>query len=120
MVLVSVIAQFLDDVLQNRLETPEAWRQIKLRVIFKKGEPELPANYRPISIIPVLAKLYSTILYLLLGDLLETSLSDGQFGFRPGRGCADAVHILRSVIEKSAEWGEGLWIATLYRCRTSF
>ena len=45
--------------------------------------------------------------------LLDTQIADEQFGFRRGRGCADAVHILRTIIEKSSEWGEELWIATL-------
>ena len=46
-------------------------------------------------------------------DILDSRLADEQFGFRKGRGCSDAVHILRTVIEKSAEWGEELWISTL-------
>ena len=40
-------------------------------------------------------------------------MSDEQYGFRRGRGCSDAIHVLRMVIEKSAEWGEDLWIAAL-------
>ena len=28
-------------------------------------------------------------------------------------GDADAVHVLQMIIEKSAEWGEDLWITTL-------
>ena len=46
-------------------------------------------------------------------DVMDSKLADEQFGFRKGRGCSDAIHILRVVIEKSAEWGEQLWIATL-------
>ena len=34
-------------------------------------------------------------------------------GFRSGRGCDDALHVLRMVVEKSEEWGEELWAATL-------
>lgn len=46
-------------------------------------------------------------------ELVDEQLADEQFGFRKGRGCADAVRILRMIIEKYAEWGEDLWIATL-------
>ena len=45
--------------------------------------------------------------------MVDAQPADEQFGFREGRGCVDAVHILRTVVEKSAEWGEELWIATL-------
>ena len=40
-------------------------------------------------------------------------MGEEQFGFRKGRGCADAVHVLRMVVEKSAEWGLPLWMAAL-------
>jgi hypothetical protein len=111
--LIEALTAFFNDILQNDLDTPDTWKKVKLKVIFKKGDPELPKNYRPISIIPVLAKLYSTILYNRMKLALDGRLADEQFGFRKGRGCADAVHILRTIIEKSAEWGEELWVATL-------
>ena len=111
--LIQALATLFNDILQDTMPTPDTWKCVKLKLIFKKGDPEMPKNYRPISIIPVLAKLYSTILYQRLRALLDSQLSDEQYGFRKGRGCADAVHILRTVIEKSAEWGEELWIATL-------
>jgi len=111
--LISALTSFFNSVLDGTLQAPEAWKQSKLKVIFKKGDPEMPGNYRPISIIPVLAKLFSSILYKRIQVLVDSKLADEQYGFRKGRGCSDAVHILRTVIEKSAEWGETLWIATL-------
>ena len=60
-----------------------------------------------------MAKLFSTVLYLRIAPEIDRRLSSEQFGFRPGRGCADAIHILRMVIEKSLERGEELWVATL-------
>ena len=54
--LVDAIVTLFNSILRDELEVPEAWRKTKLKVIFKKGDVELPKNYRPISIIPVLAK----------------------------------------------------------------
>ena len=92
---------------------PAQWKSTKLKVLFKKGDPHAPQNYRPISIIPVLSKLFSTILYARMVEMIDAQLSEEQFGFRRGRGCADAVHVLRTIVEKSSEWGEELWIAAL-------
>lgn len=111
--LVGALAVFFDSILSDQLEIPDTWKLSTLKVIFKKGDAELPQNYRPISIIPVMAKLYSAILYRRIRDHVDGRLADEQFGFRRGRGCADAVHILRTVVEKSNEWGEELWLATL-------
>ena len=111
--LVVVLAKLFTEILNGHTEPPETWKITKLRVIFKKGDAELPKNYRPISIIPVMAKLFSTILYMRIQDLVEDKLAEEQYGFRKGRGCTDAVHVLRMVVEKSAEWGEPLFLAQL-------
>ena len=55
-------ALFFTDVLNGSAVSPETWKTTKMKVLFKKGDAELPKNYRPISIIPVLAKLFSTLL----------------------------------------------------------
>ncbi len=61
----------------------------------------------------MLAKLFNTILYGRLQALVQAKLSEEQYGFSQGRGGADAAHIFRMVVEKSAEWGEELWVAAL-------
>ena len=111
--LVSLLASFYTAVLNGERIPPDSWRLTTIKVLFKKGEPDLPKNYRPISIIPVLAKLFSTILYRRIQPLVDEQLAQEQYGFRPGRGCVDAVHVLRMVVEKSSEWGEPLFIAAL-------
>jgi hypothetical protein len=107
------IAAFFTEFLQGSLQPPAEWKLTKFKLLFKKGDPRLLENYRPISIIPVMAKLFSTVLYARIVDNIEKHLSEEQSGFRQGRGCADAVHVMRMVVEKSAEWGEELWVAAL-------
>ena len=60
-------------------------------VLFKKGDAAMPKNYRPIAIIPVLAKLYSMILSRVRAQI-EKHLPVEQAGFRPEMGCADHIH----------------------------
>ena len=111
--LLEVIAALFTDILNGAAMAPETSKVTKLKLIFKKGDPEMPNNYRPISIIPVLSKLFSMVLYARIQDLVEDKLAEEQFGFRKGRGCADAVHVLRTVVKKSSEWGEPLFMAAL-------
>ena len=66
------------DILSGTAEPPASWSTSKLRIIFKKGDMQLPQNYRPISIIPVLAKLFSTILYGRLEALVDGKLADSS------------------------------------------
>ena len=111
--LICAVAQLFTHLLKRNLEAPQAWKVSKLRLIFKMGNVILPSNYRPISILPVMAKLFSTVIYARLQPIIDENLLEEQFGFRRQRGCADAIHVLRFVVEKSSEWGEELWIAAL-------
>ena len=99
----------------GKLEPPDEWKVARLSAIFKKGDTKEPCNYRPSSIIPVMAKLFSVVLYrrITLRDTLDSQFTEEQYGFRRGRGCDDVNHILKVVVEKSAEWGEELWMAAL-------
>ena len=60
--LVALIADFFTQILQGTLLPPDEWKVTKLRVLFKKGDPTLPKNYRPIAVLSVMAKLFSTVL----------------------------------------------------------
>lgn len=60
-----------------------------------------------------MSKLFSTTLYRGIQGLVDDSLAKEQFGFRSGRECVDAVHVLRTIVDKSSGWGEPLFIAAL-------
>ena len=66
---------------------PRTWREAKVICILKPGKDPLhPANYRSISLLSVLSKVFERILLArlspLLGDIQAIPLH--QFGFRPG------------------------------------
>ena len=101
--LLSMIAKLFTDLLQAHALPPASWKRARLAVIFKSGEPQLPKNYRPISVIPVMAKLFSAVVLGRIEKVVEAGRIETQYGNRKGRGCSDAVHVLRMVVEKSDE-----------------
>ena len=50
--------------------------------LYKKKDPEGKTNYRPISVLPSLSKVYEVILYKQLNLFFETKLSPYLCGFR--------------------------------------
>ena len=60
--MLELIANVFTDILQPGGQTPDQWRQTRLKVLFKKGDPRNVENYRPISILPILYKLFSKVL----------------------------------------------------------
>ena len=46
--------------------TPEQWNTSRVTPVFKKGDNTLAANYRPVSVMGPIAKLYVTCINLEL------------------------------------------------------
>ncbi len=67
-------------------EVPHDWRKAIICPIFKKGDPEDGANYRPVSLPSALCKIFEKLLKkALLLFLTETrSLSRSKHGFLQG------------------------------------
>ena len=69
--------------------TPKSWRKIRIQVIYKKGDREDPGNYRPICSLPVLYKLFATVLFARLAPSLHRVQPPDQAGVRPNHRCDD-------------------------------
>ena len=52
----------LNDILKVTAELPTTWKLIRLNVLFQKGNALELENYRPISILPILYKVFSRML----------------------------------------------------------
>ena len=81
---------------------PSVWRDSIISPIPKssKKDPCVPLNYRGISLLSCLYKLYTSLLNNRLTMHCENNdlLVDEQNGFRAGRGCQDHIYTLSSVI----------------------
>ena len=69
--------------------------------IFTKGDESIPSNYRGITIINTVAKIFSLILKNRTNKWCETEnkYPESQFGFREKRSTADAVFLLHTTIQ---------------------
>ena len=65
---------------------PNAFKIAKLIPIFKKGDPILLRNYRPILLLPTLSKIIERVIFTQLYSFFITnnSLCEQQYGFRVG------------------------------------
>lgn len=79
---------------------PDLMKFSKIIPLFKSGNKEDPSNYRPISILPALSKIFEKIILeqLLTFFNLNNLLHNKQFGFTKGRSTTDAgVALLKHV-----------------------
>ena len=65
---------------------PKIYKQALVTPIFKKGDPSQLGNYRPISSLPVLSKVFESLISKQVIEYIDRFklLSDKQFGFRKG------------------------------------
>ena len=81
---------------------PDEWAIGKIRPIYKnKGDVTDPNNYRPITILSCLNKLFTAVLNERLTDLLDENdmLNENQAGFRKAYSTSDHVFSLHALIE---------------------
>ena len=72
--------------------TPKSWRKIRIQVIYKKGDREDAGNYKPICSLPVLYKLFATVLYARLAPSLHKIRPPGWVSAQPpNRRSSDGV-----------------------------
>lgn len=72
--------------------------------VFKnKGERSDPSNYRPISLLSIISKIFEFILNMHLKTYLDKNnlLSDNQYGFRSSRSTADVLTVITDRISRS-------------------
>ena len=82
-------------------KNPSSWREGIVVNLFKKGDREDPGNYRGITLLSCVGKLFCRILSNRLATELEKSgsLNEGQAGFRTQRSCADHVFTLSQIVQ---------------------
>jgi hypothetical protein len=61
--------------------------------VHKKGDRLDCTNYRPITLLNVVYKIFAIILNQRMVDIAETELGDCQSGFRPNRSTVDNIFI---------------------------
>lgn len=67
---------------------PAVWREALVVPIYKNGEKDMVKNYRPISILPVFAKVFEKLLCPVLSWHLKNVISTQQHGFVKCRSTA--------------------------------
>ena len=79
---------------------PTCFKVAKVIPLHKKGDQSDPANYRPISLLNPLGKLFEELLHKRMVKFGEKEkiLTSTQYGFRSIRSCVDAISTVTEYI----------------------
>ena len=93
---------------------PKQWRDS----LFKKSDGEDPGNYRGITLLSVVGKVFCKILNRLVQCLDKGgALHEGQAGFRVNRSCMDNIYTLNEIVQ--GRFREDKETCFLFRCTES-
>jgi len=91
--------------LSSKSGMPNSWRLAKVTPLHKKGPKDDQANYRPISNLQSLSKLYEKAILRKLDKEFPNLEGDHQHGFRSGRSTTSAVLELQSLVSNALDKG---------------
>lgn len=85
---------------------PTSWKKAIIIPIFKKGDKTDCKNYRGISLLSILGKVFMKIIHRRVLKRREEAAREEQAGFRPGRSCCDQIFTLRQILEERIRCGK--------------
>jgi hypothetical protein len=99
-VLLTTITMLFNLVLDSG-KIPDAWTEGVIVPIFKKGDTTSPDNYRGITLLSCVSKLFTSVINERLSQYLEDSglLGEEQAGFRHGYSTIDHTFTLKCIID---------------------
>ena len=92
---------------------PREWKEANVTPVPKSGDRELVTNYRPVSIPPVVSKVFELLIHHQLYHYHDSNnlLSSAQFGFRPRHNTQDVL--LKSVDDWKMALDRNEFVATV-------
>ena len=86
------------------------WKDAEIVPIPKKGTLKRCDNWRGISLLDVVGKVFARVLQERLQTIADGVLPESQCEFRKGRGCVDIIFVARQLVEKCREHDESLFV----------
>lgn len=112
--LLPIITELINDMI--RTDTfPDELKKAVIVPIYKKGNKSDPKNYRQISLLPALSKIFEKVLLTQMEDFLDkyNILDKLQFGFRKGKGCHDAIALTLHKASNEIDSSNGMILLSL-------
>ena len=96
----------LTNCINKSIETgyfPDSLKEANITPIFKKDDPLDKSNYRPVSILPLISKVFERLIYNQLSEYTESFLNHILCGFRKAHSTQNALFKLLNSWQKELD-----------------
>jgi hypothetical protein len=98
-----ILAQAFNEVFADPNLLPQEWKDGVVKLLYKKGDRRSLANWRPITLLKTIYKLYTAVINKRLSMILSRLIHPNQKGFVKGRFILDQVLTVKTVREFNEE-----------------
>lgn len=105
-----VLAKLFNEILQTR-QIPEEWTECHIILLHKKGPRDDIGNYRPISLISNIYKVFAKVILERITLTLNENQPVEQAGFRKDFSTIDHIHTIKQLIQKYNEYNKQIYLA---------
>ena len=93
---------------------PSCFKIAKVIPVYKGGDKNVLGNYRPISLLPVVSRLFEKLIVKRMVEFLESKsfFNPNQFGFRRGLSTEHAVLFLTTFVSDALD--NGMKVASVF------
>ena len=108
-VLCAPITTVLNYIIEER-NFPECWGGGLRSAIYKTGQTDIPENYRGITILPIVEKIFEVAVYkrLCFANEAFCKIDEKNGGFLPGRRTSDNIFIINGLAQRQLLLGKRL------------
>ncbi|CAG4991855.1 unnamed protein product [Parnassius apollo] len=107
----SNIPNILQAEVKKAMDTQKQWTESNIILLYKKGDKHEIGNYRPISLMSNIYKIFAKIILKRIERTLDEQQPIEQARFRKDYSVIDHIHVVREVIEKYNEYQLTYYIA---------
>lgn len=107
---IEAITNLFNNILTEEI-IPQQWTSSTIILLHKKGSKTEINNYRPISLISNLYKIFAKVILNRISSVLDENQPREQAGFRSDFSTIDHIHVIKQIIQKSNEYGKIYYLA---------
>lgn len=102
-IMVLILTHLFNEILHSEI-IPQQWTISTIILLHKKGDKNDINNYRPISLMTNIYKVFAKVLLGRITKTLNENQSRKQAGFKSGYPTIDRIHVVRQLFEKAREF----------------